>query len=143
MIVGYTNGYYDMFHIGHLNLLQRASKMCDRLIVGVISDEECRRKKGVTPVIPLEQRLRIVSNIYRVGLAVPVYDDNKLIEWERYKYNILFVGSDHKDTATWQAWEQALRQKRVNVIYLPYTKETSSTLIKERIVEEAATKNQT
>lgn len=130
MIIGYTNGYFDLFHVGHLNLLQRASKLCDRLIVGVISDEECVKRKGKRPIIPFEQRLRIVDNIYRVGLAVPVYDDDKFAEWKKYRFNVLFVGSDHQEEMVWKGKNESITR----VVYLPYTKEISSTLIKERII---------
>lgn len=136
MIVGYTNGYFDMFHVGHLNLLQRASKLCDRLIVGVISDDECEKRKGIRPVIPHDQRIKIISGLYRIDCVVPVWDDDKFEEWKHYKFRKLFVGSDHYGSHIWDAWEEKLRG-HCEIIYLPYTKEVSTTKIKGKIIEEA------
>lgn len=136
MIIGYTNGYFDLFHVGHLRLLKRAKSLCDRLIVGVISDEQCQKQKGKTPVIPLDQRLEIVSGLACVDLAVPVFDDSKLYEWTCYKFNKLFVGSDHKIDDVWKMWENMLKNC-CDIIYLPYTQEVSSTKIKLKIIDEA------
>jgi len=138
MIIGYTNGYFDLFHVGHLRLLKRARSLCDTLIVGVITDEECPKQKGKTPIIPLEQRLEIVSGLACVNLAVPVFCDDKEIEWRSYRFNKLFVGSDHQNTKTWNDWEIKFKRLGVDIIYLPYTREVSSTKIKLRIIDEAA-----
>ncbi len=132
-IKGYTNGYYDMFHIGHLNLIRKAAAMCDQLIVGVISDEECLKNKGQLPVIPLKDRLEIVGNIKGVSIAVPVYKDDKFDEWQAHGFNILFVGSDHKDTPLWIENEKKLSRYDVDVIYLPYTQGISSSEIRKKI----------
>lgn len=135
MIIGYTNGYYDLFHIGHLRLLKRAKSLCDTLIVGVITDEECQKRKGKTPIISLDQRLEIVSNLACVDLAVPVSNDSKLSEWDHYKFNKLFVGSDHYKEEVWKMWENMLKNC-CQIIYLPYTKEVTSTKIKLKVINE-------
>ena len=138
MIIGYTNGYFDLFHIGHLNLLRRAKSLCDTLMVGVISDEECQKRKGKTPIIPLKDRYSIVSEIACVDRAYIVDLDDKIIEWKTYRFNKLFVGSDHQNTETWNDWEIKFKRLGVDIIYLPYTREVSSTKIKLRIIDEAA-----
>jgi glycerol-3-phosphate cytidylyltransferase len=142
MISGYTSGYYDMFHVGHLNLLKRAKRLCDKLIVGVISDEECHKRKGKTPIIRLDQRLEIIAHLRCVNVAVPVFLDDKYGEWLKYHFHKIFVGSDHKNEEVWKMWEIVL-QDCCQIIYLPYTQEVSSTLIKQRIIDEAAQKKTT
>lgn len=128
MIIGYTAGVYDLFHIGHLNLLKNAKKHCDKLIVGVTADELVMYK-GKKPVIPLEERIEIVKAIKFVD-EVCIQDDlNKLKAWDKFHYNILFVGDDWKGTKTWINYEQELSKRNSKVIYLPYTKGTSSTLL--------------
>jgi len=137
MIIGYTNGYYDILHIGHLSLLRNASALCDRLIVGVIADDECRKRKKKTPVIPLNQRLEIIRSVKYVDAAVPVYRDDKLEQYNKYHYNILFVGSDHFEEPLWIMQESGLETSGVRVIYIENVKGISTTVIKERIVEQA------
>lgn len=95
-IIGYTTGVYDMFHIGHLNILRRAKEQCDFLIVGVSTDELVEREKHKTPVIPFAQRCEIVSAIRYVDKVVPQTDKNKLGAWENYRFDKMFVGSDWK-----------------------------------------------
>lgn len=134
MIVGYTAGVYDLFHIGHLNLLRNAKKYCDKLIVGVSTDELVRYK-GKSPVIPLDERMEIVSAIKYVD-EVCIQDDlDKTKAWEKLHYNILFVGDDWKGKSQWNEYEKFLKSKGAKVIYLPYTKTTSSTLITKTLKE--------
>lgn len=134
MIVGYTAGVYDLFHIGHLNLLRNAKKYCDKLIVGVSTDELVRYK-GKSPVIPLKERMEIVSAIKYVD-EVCIQDNlDKTKAWEKLHYNILFVGDDWKGKSQWNEYEKFLKSKGAKVIYLPYTKTTSSTLITKTLKE--------
>lgn len=134
MIVGYTAGVYDLFHIGHLNLLRNAKKYCDKLIVGVSTDELVRYK-GKSPVIPLDERMEIVSAIKYVD-EVCIQDNlDKTKAWEKLHYDILFVGDDWKGKSQWNEYEKFLKSKGAKVIYLPYTKTTSSTLITKTLKE--------
>lgn len=86
MIIGYTTGVYDMFHIGHLNVIKNAKKQCDYLIVGVSTDDLVRKEKGKTPVIPFQERMEIVSALKYVDKVVPQIDKNKFAAWEKYKF---------------------------------------------------------
>lgn len=108
MIIGYTTGVYDMFHIGHLNILMRAKECCDYLIVGVSTDELVKREKNKTPIIPFEDRCKIVNAIQYVDKVVPQYDKDKYSAWEKYKFNKMFVGSDWKGTKIWEKYEKSV-----------------------------------
>ena len=129
MIIGYTTGVYDLFHIGHLNLLNKAKLMCDQLIVGVTTDELMLSYKKKNAVIPYKERAEIVSNIKSVDLVVPQTNMDKLEAWNNYKFNIMFVGDDWKNTPKWNKIETEFNKIDVKVVYFPYTKGTSSTLI--------------
>ncbi len=126
-VIGYTAGVYDMFHIGHLNILSRARALCDRLIVGVSTDELVRREKNKTPVVPFEERLRIVAALRCVDAAVPQEDKDKLSAWQKYGFHRMFVGSDWKGTSSWQEYERQFEPLGVRIIYLPHTDGISST----------------
>ena len=132
MIIGYTTGVYDLFHVGHLNLLRNAKSLCDRLIVGVTVDELVNYK-GKSPVIPYIERSEIVKSIKYVDAVVPQYDMNKVEACEKVKANILFVGDDWYNTEKWKDYEKQLSLKNIKVLYFPYTKGTSSTLINETL----------
>ena len=118
MIIGYTTGVYDMFHIGHLNILRRAKEQCDYLIVGVSTDELVQHEKNKTPIISFEERCSIVEAIRYVDEVVPQFDKNKLGAWEKYKFNKMFVGSDWKGTEAWKRFEEQFRPLGVDIIYL-------------------------
>lgn len=128
MKIGYTTGVYDLFHIGHLNLLKNAKANCDYLIVG-ISTDELVQYKGKSPVIPLEERMAIVEAIKYVDKVVIQDDLDKVKAWDKYHFDVLFVGDDWKGTDKWNEYERRLNEKGAKVCYLPYTKTTSSTLI--------------
>lgn len=130
MIVGYTSGVFDLFHIGHLNLLRNASGLCDKLIVGVSSDELVgyKNKKAV---IPFQERLEIVRSLKYVDAVVPQYDMDKFKMWQKLKFDVMFVGDDWFATEQWQAFEQKFNDVGVKIIYYPYTQGTSSTLLNE------------
>ncbi len=130
VIVGYTTGVYDLFHIGHLNLLKRAKSECDYLIVGVTSDELSLSRKGKTPIIPLIERLEIVKNISFVNKVVIQDDMDKLKAWETHKFDKMFVGSDWKGTDKWNQIDKDFAKLGVKIVYFPYTDSTSSTLLR-------------
>lgn len=127
--VGYATGVFDLFHIGHLNLLRRARERCDRLVVGVTADELVSYK-GKQAVIPLEERMEIVSAIRYVDEVVVQDDLDKLVAWRRIHYDLLFVGDDWKGSDRWLAYEARLRPLGVEVVYLPYTETTNSTKLR-------------
>lgn len=133
MIIGYTTGVYDMFHIGHLNILRRAKEQCDYLIVGVSTDELVQHEKNKTPIISFEERCSIVEAIRYVDEVVPQFDKNKLGAWEKYKFNKMFVGSDWKGTEAWKRFEEQFRPLGVDIIYLDHTDGISSTILREKI----------
>ncbi len=132
MIIGYTCGVYDLFHIGHLNLLKNAKGLCDKLIVGVSIDKlvEYKNKRAV---IPFEERIEIVRSIKFVDAAIPQEDLDKYKMWEKLHFDILFVGDDWYNTPSWQEMEEKFKKVGVRVVYFPYTKNISSTLLNETL----------
>lgn len=126
-IIGYTTGVFDMFHIGHLNILERAKAQCDYLIVGVSTDELVQHDKNKTPIIPYDERAKIVESIRYVDKVVPQFDKNKFAAWEKYKFNKMFVGDDWKGTEVWNHFEEQFSAVGVEIIYLPHTDGISST----------------
>lgn len=128
MIIGYTTGVYDLFHIGHLNLLKNAKGMCDKLVVGVTVDELVTYK-GKTAMIPFEDRIEIVRSIKYVDAAVPQYDMDKLTACKKIGASILFVGDDWYGTEKWKEYEKAFAEEGIKIVYFPYTKGISSTQI--------------
>jgi choline-phosphate cytidylyltransferase/glycerol-3-phosphate cytidylyltransferase len=128
MVIGYTSGVYDLFHIGHVNILRNAKSMCDRLIVGVTTDNlvSYKNKKSV---IPFEERIEIVRACRYVDLAVPQETMDKMDAYFRYKFNIMFVGDDWYKTEKWQTFDNEFSKLNVDIMYFPYTKTTSSTII--------------
>ena len=132
-IVGYTTGVYDMFHIGHLNVIRRAKELCDYLIVGVSTDELVRHEKNKTPVIPFEERCAIVSALKYVDQVVPQTNKNKYEAWEKYHYDIQFCGSDYEHNPWWLEQQKWLREHGADLVFFPYTEQTSSTKIKALI----------
>ena len=126
-IIGYTTGVYDMFHIGHLNIIQRAKQQCDYLIVGVSTDELVEHEKKKTPVIPYEERAAIIAALKYVDEVVPQQDKNKFGAWEKYHFDKMFVGSDWKGTPQWKKYEEEFAPVGVEIVYLPHTDGISST----------------
>ena len=133
IIIGYTTGVYDMFHIGHLNVIRNAKAQCDYLIVGVSTDELVQKEKNKTPVIPFEERCKIVESIKYVDEVVPQVDKNKFGAWEKYKFDKMFVGSDWQGTEAWKKYEEQFAPYGVEIIYLPHTDGISSTKLTEFI----------
>lgn len=136
MIIGYTTGVYDMFHIGHLNILKRAKEQCDYLIVGVSTDELVQHDKHKTPIIPFIERCAIVQAIKYVDKVVPQLDKNKLAAWEKYKFKKMFVGSDWQGTPQWKEFERQFAPLGVEIVYLKHTDGISSTTLRAKILKE-------
>lgn len=131
--IGYTTGVFDLFHIGHLNLLRKAKELTEYLIVGVTTDEETFRIKNRKPIIPFEERIEIVKAIKYVDSAIPENDTDKLIAWDKLKFNCIFKGDDWKGTAKWNKYELEFTKRDVEVVYFNYTVGTSSTELREII----------
>ncbi len=132
MLIGYTTGVYDLFHIGHLNLLKNAKGMCDRLIVGVTVDELVSYK-GKHAMIPFEDRIEIIRSIKYVDAAIPQYDMDKLTACKKLGAKILFVGDDWYNTDKWREYESEFSKNDIQIVYFPYTKGVSSTRISQAL----------
>jgi glycerol-3-phosphate cytidylyltransferase len=128
MVIGYTSGVYDLFHIGHLNLLRNAKGMCDKLIVGVTTDElvSYKNKKSV---IPHNERMEIVRAIEHVNSVVPQENMDKFEMWKKLKFDVMFVGDDWFSSNKWEELEEQFKKVGVRIVFFPYTKGTSSTLL--------------
>ena len=133
--VGYVQGSFDMFHIGHLNLIKNAKSICDYLIVGVNSDELMKSFKHKAPIIPEDERLEIIEAIRYVDEAHIVTNRDKLEALDKFHYQALIMGDDWKGTDFYKKVEQQLKEKNAEVVYFPYTKTTSSTLLRDAIYE--------
>lgn len=133
-VVGYTTGVYDLFHIGHLNILKRARQMCDYLIVGVSTDELVMREKHKKPIIPYSDRVAIVESIRYVDKVVPQIDKNKLEAYRKYRFNKMFVGSDWKGTEAWNTFEKQFKPLGVEIIYLPHTDGISTSILTKNLM---------
>jgi glycerol-3-phosphate cytidylyltransferase len=136
MIVGFTAGVFDMFHVGHLNLIENARKRCDYLIVGVNSDELVASYKDKKAVVPFEERFRIVKAIRYVDEAVRVDTLDKETLWREKPFDLLFIGDDWKGNPRWQKTERDMLALGVRTLYLPYTVGTTSTILRDKISNE-------
>ena len=130
-IVGYTTGVFDLFHIGHLNILRNAKLECDYLIVGVTTDELSEDKKGKRPIIPFIERMEIVEHITFVDDVVPQANYDKIEAWNNLHFNKMFVGDDWRGTEKWKKLEEDFKKRDVEIVYFPYTKHTSSTKLRD------------
>ena len=131
--IGYTTGVFDMFHIGHLNILRRAKEQCEYLIVGVSTDELCLNRKNKKPIIFQEDRVEIISAIKYVDEVVLQSDMNKIEAIKKHKVNAVFVGSDWKNSDAWLAYEKEFSEFGCEVVYLDHTDGISSTIIREKL----------
>ena len=131
-VIGYTAGVYDLFHMGHLNLLKNAKGMCDRLIVGVTVDELVKYK-GKEAFIPFQERAEIVRSCKYVDAVVPQEDMDKLTMCKKLGASYLFVGDDWYGTEKWQNYEREFAEAGIKIVYFPYTKSVSSTKIREAL----------
>lgn len=129
-VVGYVPGAWDMFHIGHLNILLRARERCHRLIVGVVTDEALFAAKAKYPIVPLEERMEVVRSLGPVDEVVTDFSSNKLEVWKRVGFDVLFKGDDWRGTAKGDKLEADMASVGVNVLYFPYTAHTSSTKLR-------------
>lgn len=132
IVIGYTAGVYDLFHIGHLNLLKNARGMCDKLVVGVTTDDLVTYK-GKRAMIPFEDRIEIVRSIKYVDAAVPQGDMDKLSMCRKIGAQIMFVGDDWYGTEKWREYEKAFEEAGIRIVYFPYTKGVSSTIISDTL----------
>ncbi|MCR5502236.1 MAG: adenylyltransferase/cytidyltransferase family protein [Lachnospiraceae bacterium] len=132
--VGYTDGVYDLFHVGHLNMINEAKKRCEYLIVGVHGDDVVEEYKHRRPIINEEDRKKIVESIKGVDRAVINRFRDKIKLWELYHFDVVFIGDDWKGTERWIRFEEVLKEINVDVVYVPYTKGISTTEIKEKIL---------
>lgn len=133
--IGYTTGVFDMFHVGHLNILKKAKEQCEYLIVGVTTDALCIDRKGKKPIICQDDRATIVSSIKYVDKVVLQSDMNKSNMVEKYGVDAVFVGSDWKGSAAWQEYEREFSKLGCFVVYLDHTDGISSTILREKINE--------
>ena len=129
IIIGYTSGVFDLFHIGHVKILQKAKSLCDKLIVGVSTDTLVKKYKNKKPIIPFSERVEVIKNSKCVDLVVSQNSLDKFKNWRRLKYDVMFVGDDWYATKKWRDLDQEFRKFGIKIVYLPYTKKTSSTKI--------------
>lgn len=134
--VGYTSGVYDMFHVGHLNVIERAKQYCETLIVGVTTDDLCYKRKKKFPIIIQENRLRIVQAIRYVDKAIYQENMDKLEIVKKYGIDVVFVGSDWKGTPSWNQYEKEFSEYGCSVVYLDHTDGISSTILRKRLNEQ-------
>jgi len=133
--IGYVAGVFDLFHVGHLNIIRTAKENCRYLIVGVLTDELVMHFKGHMPVIPFGERIEIVKNIQPVDEAVPVTFENidKMDAWKLYRFDCLFSGDDYQYEPNWIEDQKKLREVGSDIVFFPYTKSTSSTMIRNKL----------
>ena len=131
--IGYTTGVFDMFHIGHLNILKRAKEQCEFLIVGVTTDELCFQRKQKYPIICESDRIAIVAELRCVDQVVPQENMDKLEAVKKYGADAVFVGSDWKGTDAWNQYEKEFAEVGCTVVYLDHTDGISSTILRDRL----------
>ena len=129
--IGYTTGVFDLFHIGHLNILKRARLECDHLIVGITTDELSESVKNKKPFIPFQERMDLVEAVKYVDEVVPQASYDKMEAWNNLKFDRMFVGDDWKGSDQWNTIEDEFAQVGVEIIYFPYTTHTSSTILRD------------
>lgn len=133
--IGFTAGAFDMFHVGHLNLIKNAKERCDYLIVGVNTDELIEAYKQKKPVVPLKERIQIIEAIKYADEVLPVNTLDKEKIWQQIKFDVVFIGDDWKGSQRWNETEKVMGKYGVKVVYLPYTIGTTSTLLREKILD--------
>lgn len=133
--IGYTDGVYDLFHVGHLNMIETAKSQCEQLIVGVHGDDVVEEYKHHRPIINENDRKRIIESIKGVDRVVINRFRDKMKLWEMYHFDVIFIGDDWKGTERWIRFEKELKAINVDVVYVPYTKGISTTEIKQMILD--------
>lgn len=131
--IGYTTGVFDLFHIGHLNILRRAKEQCEYLIVGVSTDECVMTYKNKKPTIPFDQRMQIVEAIKYVDKVVPQFSMDKMSAWESLKFDVLFHGSDWQNSEMYNKIVEEFKTVGVDVVFLPHTEGISSSYISKKL----------
>ncbi len=132
--VGYTTGVFDLFHVGHLNILRRAKEMCEYLIVGVSTDELVKEYKNKTPIIPYEERKAIIEAIKYVDEVVAQENRNKIAAFNKYNFDVMFVGDDWKGSEVFEEVDSYMKSHgKEGVEYISYTQDISSTILKDRL----------
>ena len=134
--VGYTTGVFDLFHVGHLKILQKAKSFCEQLVVGVSNDELVKEYKGKHPIVNFEERVEIVEAIKYVDKVIPQSSHDKLKAWQEVQFNVLFHGDDWKNTPLYEKIQNDLNEKGVELIFLPYTKGISSSELKQKVFQD-------
>lgn len=132
-IIGFTAGTFDMFHIGHLNLIKNAKARCDYLIVGVNSDQLVKEYKKKEVIIPLEERMEIIRSLRFVDEVMRIDSLDKKISWNKRHYHVLFIGDDWKGNPRWEATAKEMKQYGVETVFLPHTEGTNSTLLRDKL----------
>jgi glycerol-3-phosphate cytidylyltransferase len=136
--VGYSSGVFDMFHVGHLNLLRRARNRCHHLVVGVASDEYAESLKGRAPVVPCDERIDIISALGIVDEVVIDRSQDKLAIWQQRPFDAIFKGTDWQGTPRGYSLERAMGSVGVDVVYFPYTRHTSSSMLRTYLLDGGA-----
>ena len=131
--IGYTSGVYDLFHIGHLNVIEKSKEQCDFLIVGVTTDELCYMRKNKYPIVNQNDRIKIISCIKYVDKAIFQEDMDKLAVVKKYGVDAVFVGSDWKGTESWKKYEEEFKTLNCDVVYIDHTDGISSTILREKM----------
>lgn len=131
--VGYTTGVFDMFHVGHLNILKRAKEQCETLVVGVTTDELCYKRKNKYPIVNERERMEIVAAIRYVDKVIPQADMEKIKPVRELGADAVFVGSDWKGTASWDQYERDFAEVGCVVVYLDHTDGVSSSILREKL----------
>ena len=131
--IGYTSGVFDMFHIGHLNILRRAKEQCEYLIVGVSTDEVVESYKHHSPVIPFKDRVAIVEAIRYVDEVVPQTTMDKMKSWEQVHFDVMFHGDEWKGTDLYNKYEAEFAKVGVKIEYLPHTEGINSSMLREKV----------
>ncbi|NNM46670.1 adenylyltransferase/cytidyltransferase family protein [Knoellia koreensis] len=138
MVRGYVPGVFDLFHVGHLNILRMAREHCDWLIAGVVTDDKALRAKGKRPVVPLEERAAILEHVTLVDEVVVEHHPSKLDVWREHPFDVIFKGDDWRGTAKGEQLEADFATVGVEVVYFPYTIHTSSTLLRATLETNAS-----
>lgn len=134
-VIGYTQGTFDMFHIGHLNLIKNAKRHCDYLVVGVNADELVETYKHKRPIVPINERAEIVRAIKYVDEVIVTHTLDKTEIWEKVRFDEIYIGDDWKGNERWERTEKEMADLGAKLVFLPYTKDTSSTMLREKLTE--------
>ncbi len=133
-IKGYTTGVFDMFHIGHLNIIKKSKQNCDYLIVGITTDELCMKIKGKKPIVPFSERVEIVRALKYVDEVIAQDRVDEIGDYQKYEFDRIFKGSDWKNTEKWNTLEEYFLSVDVKVMFFEYTDTTTSTELRKKLL---------